>query len=74
MGGNADEAATHASKALESTLAAFGPASVLTGHRQLRLGAVRMGQGRLSDAAELLSSAHKVWRIVVGVVWSREGG
>ena len=38
----------------------FGEGSLLTGHRLLRLGSVRVGQGQLGEAAGLLQKALKV--------------
>jgi hypothetical protein len=43
--------------ALDVTTRVFGEGSLLTGHRQLRMGSVRVGQGRVADAAGLLQSA-----------------
>lgn len=60
MQGNVDDSATHAQHALDVTKAAFGPGSVLTGHRLLRMGAVRMGQGQLSEAAQMMTDAIQV--------------
>ena len=45
----------------------FGEGSLLTGHRLLRLGSVRVGQGQLGEAAGLLQRALKVR------VWGRDG-
>ncbi|KAJ9534435.1 hypothetical protein QJQ45_016141, partial [Haematococcus lacustris] len=41
----------------DMTLRAFGPASVLTGHRALRLGVARFAQQRVKDAVGLLHTA-----------------
>ncbi|KAG1667519.1 hypothetical protein FOA52_013709 [Chlamydomonas sp. UWO 241] len=57
MKGDVEEAAGHAQTALDATSAAFGPTSVLTGHRQLRMGAVRVGQGKHNEAAGMLQDA-----------------
>ncbi|KIZ05243.1 hypothetical protein MNEG_2709 [Monoraphidium neglectum] len=55
LGGQPDQAATHAQAALEVTQAVFGAAHPLTAHRLLRLAAVRVGQGRGDDARPLLA-------------------
>jgi hypothetical protein len=59
MKGDVEAAAGHAQTALDFTRAAFGPTSVLTGHRQLRMGAVRVGQGQHGEATGLLQDACK---------------
>ena len=46
--------------ALDITQRAFGDGSLLTGHRMLRLGSIRVVQGQLSEAASLLTRALKV--------------
>jgi hypothetical protein len=50
-------AADHATQALRLTERAFGAAHPLTGHRLLRLGTIRLAQGRAADAAPLLAAA-----------------
>ncbi|GFH19277.1 uncharacterized protein HaLaN_16198 [Haematococcus lacustris] len=57
VAGDVEEAARHAEAAHDMTLRAFGPASVLTGHRALRLGVARFAQQRVKDAVGLLHTA-----------------
>ena len=52
-----DQAAEHAQTALNLTSKAFGEQSVLTGHRLTRLGSVKVAQGKLTEAREVLSRA-----------------
>ena len=52
-----ERAAEHASQALRLTERAFGAAHPLTGHRLLRLGTIRLAQGRAADASPLLAAA-----------------
>ncbi|GAX75297.1 hypothetical protein CEUSTIGMA_g2742.t1 [Chlamydomonas eustigma] len=59
MQGKVDEAEHHAKIALDLTARAFGVENVLTGHRMLRLGAVKVGQGQLAEATQLLTLAGK---------------
>ncbi|GBF99814.1 hypothetical protein Rsub_12567 [Raphidocelis subcapitata] len=55
LGGQPDQAASHAQSALEVTQAVFGTAHPLTAHRLLRLATVRVGQSRGNEAAPLLA-------------------
>ena len=50
---------THTQVAHDITLKAFGPNSLLVGHRSLRLGVVYFAQGRINEAASLLHSARE---------------
>lgn len=56
------EAATHAQEALAITQHQFGTVHPLTGHRLLRLGTIRLGEGRSDDAAPLLATAADMLR------------
>lgn len=55
LGGQPDQASSHAESALEATQSVFGAAHPLTAHRLLRLATVRVGQGRGNEAGPLLA-------------------
>ncbi len=44
----------------------FGPTSLLTAHRMLRLGVVRFAEGKLSEAAGLLQAAQETLLVRAG--------
>jgi len=59
MQGDVETASHHAKVAHDITFKAFGPGSLLVGHRSLRLGVVYFAQGRINEAASLLHTARE---------------